>query len=252
MANSSVLYLVGAGPGDPELITLKAVKVLERADVVLYDALVNKELLTYAPKNAIVQYVGKRTGVPSTEQSEINQLIVEYGREYTSVVRLKGGDPFVFGRAMEEIEIAVSAGMQVEIIPGISSALGVPAINGIPLTARGTADSFWVITGSTMNESVSNDIYLAAKSNATVVILMGITKLDQIVAIFKEHRSATTPVALIENGSLPNQRMLVGTLSNIVEDNKLLQIGSPAIIVIGDCVNRRNLSEFPSALSLQL
>lgn len=249
MINSSILYLVGAGPGDPELITLKAIRAMELADVILYDSLVNKTLLNYAPAKAVLQYVGKRTGVLSTEQSEINQLIIEYGRKYTSVVRLKGGDPFVFGRALEEIEVAVSAGMQVEIIPGISSALGIPAINGIPLTARGTADSFWVITGSTMNESVSNDIYLAAKSNATIVVLMGITKLDQIVAIFKENRSVATPVALIENGSLPNQRLLVGTLDNIVDENKLVNIGSPAIIVIGDCVNHRNLYEISSELS---
>jgi uroporphyrin-III C-methyltransferase len=138
------LSLVGAGPGDPELITLKAIKCLQKADVILYDALANEDLLEYASVKAIKKFVGKRYGCHALSQQEINQLIIDYAHRYDHVVRLKGGDPFVFGRATEEIDAAKRAGIAVEVIPGISSAIGVPAMQMIPLTSRGINESFWV------------------------------------------------------------------------------------------------------------
>ena len=155
-----VLSLVGAGPGDPELITLKAIKVIRQADVILYDALANEELLNYASPNAITRFVGKRYGCHALSQSEINQLILDYAFSHGRVVRLKGGDPFVFGRAMEEIETARNHGIAVEIISGISSAIAVPASQMIPLTCRGINESFWVTTSTTQNGGISPDISL--------------------------------------------------------------------------------------------
>ena len=155
-----LLTLVGAGPGDPELITLKGVKALQQADVVLYDALVSTELLSYAPAHAQLVYVGKRRGRCEFAQSDLNQLIVDYALTYGHVVRLKGGDSFVFGRGYEEIGFAQEFGIQTSVIPGISSSISVPALAGIPLTCRGVSESFWVLTGTTKNHSLSNDCLL--------------------------------------------------------------------------------------------
>ncbi|MCH5717657.1 uroporphyrinogen-III C-methyltransferase [Niabella hibiscisoli] len=170
------LILIGAGPGDPDLITVKAIKKLQEADVILYDALANEALLNYAKPACIKQFVGKRYGCHALSQSEINDTILEYAKKNECVVRLKGGDPFVFGRAWEEIEAAQSAGMQIEVVPGISSALAVPASQMIPVTARGTNESFWVVTGTTRSGDISRDIELAAQSSATVIILMAMSK----------------------------------------------------------------------------
>ena len=153
--NLSFLYLVGAGPGDPELITIKALRTLEKADVILYDALANESLLAYASEKCVKRFVGKRYGCHALSQDEINLLITEYAQTHKRIVRLKGGDPFVFGRAQEEIDAARRAGMQVEVIPGISSALAVPASQMIPLTCRGINESFWVTTGTTRSGEVS-------------------------------------------------------------------------------------------------
>ena len=160
--------LVGAGPGDPDLLTLKAVKALAKANVVLYDALANDEILAYAPKESIKIFVGKRIGNHAYSQDQINQLIVDNALTYGHVVRLKGGDPFIFGRGSEEIEYAESFGIPTFIVPGISSAVAVPASQGISLTKRGTSESFWVITGTTSDRNLSNDVRLAAQSSATV------------------------------------------------------------------------------------
>ena len=154
------LSLVGAGPGDPELITLKATKAISSADVILYDALANEELLEYASPKAIKKFVGKRFGCHALSQQEINNLIIEYAFSHGHVIRLKGGDPFVFGRAHEEIEAARNAGINVQVIPGISSAIAVPASQMIPLTCRGINESFWVTTGTTQSGEISNDIKL--------------------------------------------------------------------------------------------
>src|SRR6201996_9437999 len=171
------ITLVGAGPGDAELITLKAIKVLNIADVVLYDALVNEELLTYAPENAVKVYVGKRSGDHTYSQETVNKLMVDYAINYGHVVRLKGGDPFVFGRGFEELDYAASYSIPAQVIPGISSSIGVPGAQNIPVTHRGLSESFWVVTGTTAKGAVSKDIYDAARTNATVVVLMGIHKL---------------------------------------------------------------------------
>lgn len=245
MRNSKTtkLTIVGAGPGDAELITLKAIKALENADVVLYDALVNEELLQYATKAEIV-FVGKRLGCHAYTQDQINELIVSMANRYGHVVRLKGGDPFIFGRGSEEIEYVEKLGLETAIVPGISSALGVPASVGISLTQRQIAESFWVITGTTSNHKLSKDIHLASKSAATVVILMGMHKLEEIISIYKENRTDDLPIAIIQNGTKNTEQKVVGTISSIaklVSENK---ISSPAIIVIGEVV--KNTSKLTS------
>ncbi len=169
----SFVSLVGAGPGDAELITLKAIKALKQADAILYDALANDELLEYAKNTCLKIFVGKRFGCHALSQQEINMQIIDYATRHGRVVRLKGGDPFVFGRAMEEIEAIRNAGIPFEVIPGISSALAVPASQLIPLTCRGLNESFWVTTGTVQSGEISPDIKLAAQSSATVIIING-------------------------------------------------------------------------------
>ena len=228
--------LIGAGPGDPDLITVKGVKALKKATVVLYDALINRELLDYSSKNAKLIFVGKRLGFHTYSQDEINKLIVENAFEFGNVVRLKGGDPFIFGRGSEEIEYIESFGIETEVISGISSAMAVPASQGISLTKRGVSESFWVITGTTSDRKLSNDVYLAAQSTATVVILMGMSKLTEIVAIFKKFNKNNVPTAIIQNGTTKNEKIGLGTIDSILEVVEEKQLSSPAIIVIGEVV----------------
>jgi len=232
------LTVVGAGPGDIELITLKAIKALENADVVLYDALVNKELLEYA-KNAELIFVGKRKGCYAYQQEQINELIISRAKSHGHVVRLKGGDPFVFGRGSEEMEYAASFGLEVAMVPGISSSLSVPAYQNIPVTKRGASESFWVITGTTKEHKLSTDVALAAKSSATVLILMGMSKLPQIVALFKSEGKADTPIAIIQNGTRENEKLGIGTIETIVEVVEKEELSNPAIIIIGEVVRHR-------------
>jgi uroporphyrin-III C-methyltransferase len=227
--------LIGAGPGDPDLITVKGLKALQKANVVLYDALVNRELLAYAT-NAKLIFVGKRKGMHSFSQEEINELIVKSAFEFGDAVRLKGGDPFIFGRGSEEIEYIESFGIETEVISGISSSMAVPASQGISLTKRGIAESFWVITGTTSERKLSNDVYLAAQSTATVVILMGMSKLPEIVTIFKKFNKNKVPTAIIQNGTTANEKVGLGTIDNIEEVVVEKQLSSPAIIVIGEVV----------------
>ncbi|MCD0465757.1 uroporphyrinogen-III C-methyltransferase [Flavobacterium sp. ENC] len=233
------LTVVGAGPGDVELITLKAIKALKSADVVLYDALVNEELLQYAEQAEII-FVGKRLGCHAYTQDQINELIVSMANSHGHVVRLKGGDPFVFGRGSEEIEYAEKFGLETAVVPGISSALGVPASVGISLTQRQIAESFWVITGTTSNHELSKDVHLASKSAATVVILMGMHKLDQIISIYKENRTDDLPIAIIQNGTKNSEQKVVGTMSSIAKLVSEKNISSPAIIVIGEVVKNNS------------
>lgn len=229
------LTVLGAGPGDPELITLKGVKVLAEANVVLYDALVNRELLKYAPK-AMHIFVGKRKGFHKYSQAEINELIVNNAYSHGHVVRLKGGDPFIFGRGAEEIEYAKQYGLETAIVSGITSAIAVPAHLGIPLTKRGISESFWVITGTTSERKLSLDVALAAQSTATVVILMGMSKLEEIVTLFKIEGKHKTPVGIIQNGTTNNEKTVFGTVDSIVEKVNDKNIAAPAIIVIGEVV----------------
>lgn len=230
------LSLVGAGPGDPDLITLKAVKVLEKADVILYDALANESLLTYCKPGAIKQFVGKRYGCHALSQAEINMLIVEYAFSHGHVVRLKGGDPFVFGRAQEELHAAREAGIATEIIPGISSAIAVPASQMIPLTCRGINESFWVTTGTTQSGEISNDIQLAARSSATVIILMAVSKLEAIMDIFIAEGKSETPVAIIQDGTTEKERIVTGKVKDIFFKAKYAGIANPAVIMVGEVV----------------
>ncbi|OAB25105.1 uroporphyrinogen-III C-methyltransferase [Flavobacterium fryxellicola] len=228
--------LVGAGPGDPDLLTIKGAKALAEANVVLYDALANEELLSYAPKKALKIFVGKRKGCHQYTQTEINQLIVDNALTYGNVVRLKGGDPFIFGRGSEEIEFVESFGIPTFVVPGISSSIAVPASQGISLTKRGVSESFWVITGTTSTRKLSADVALAAQSTATVVILMGMSKLDQIVALFQKESKGEMPVAIIQNGTTPQEKTGIGTVDTIQEIVAKNNLSSPAIIVIGEVV----------------
>lgn len=228
--------LVGAGPGDPDLLTLKAVKALAEANVVLYDALANDEILDYAPENAIKLFVGKRKGNHSYTQEQINQLIVDNALTYGNVVRLKGGDPFIFGRGSEEIEFAESFGIKTFVIPGISSVVAVPASQGISITKRGVSESFWAITGTTSDRRLSTDVALAAQSSATVVILMGMHKLNEIVELFQNESKGDLPVAIIQNGTTAEEKLGVGTVNSIVEIVKQQNLSSPAVIVLGEVV----------------
>ena len=232
------LTVVGAGPGDIELITIKAINALANADVVLYDALVNEELLQYA-KNAELIFVGKRKGCYAYQQEQINELIVSRAKSHGHVVRLKGGDPFVFGRGSEEMEYAATFGLEVAMVPGISSSLSVPAYQNIPVTKRGDSESFWVITGTTKDHKLSADVALAAKSSATVVILMGMSKLPQIVALFKSEGKSNTPIAIIQNGTRENEKLGIGTIETIVEVVEKEKLSNPAIIIIGEVVKHR-------------
>ena len=236
-SNLGLLTVIGAGPGDPDLITLKAVKALQAADVVLYDALVNPELLGYAERAELI-FVGKRKGCYAYQQEQINELIVQRGKSQ-HVVRLKGGDPFIFGRGAEEMEYAAKHGLHVAMVPGISSSVAVPASQNIPVTKRGAAESFWVITGTTKEHKLSSDVALAAKSNATVVILMGMSKLPAIVALFEKEGKTETPIAIIQNGTRENEKIGIATISTIQSEVEKQNLTNPAIIIIGEVVNHR-------------
>ena len=230
------LILVGAGPGDPELISMKGVKALQQANVVMYDALVSEELLQHAP-NAIKLFCGKRAGTHYMKQDEINQQIVENAEKYGCVVRLKGGDPFIFGRGQEEVEYAEMHGIPTEIIPGISSATALATLRQIPLTKRGITESVWITTGTTSCGELSEDIELAAQSTATVVILMGIGKLAEIVNLFTKYKTEHYPIAIIQNGTLPDEKIVCGHLSTIQQKVQEANISSPAVIIVGKVVD---------------
>lgn len=241
------ITLVGAGPGDIELITVKGINVLKTADVVLFDALVNKELLQYAPKDAVKIYVGKRNSKHAYSQDQINHLLVEMAFNYGHVVRLKGGDSFVFGRGQEELNYAKAFNIETSVVPGISSSISVPALAGIPVTHRGASESFWVITGTTKDNQLSQDVLLAAKTNATIVILMGLGKLKEIAEVFSKEGKEDTAIALIQDGSLSTQKIALGTIETIVDIAKENNIKAPAVIVIGDVVKQQ--PNFESILS---
>ena len=238
------LILIGAGPGDPELLTIKGLKALQRADVLLYDALAPKELLAYAPSHCKLIRVGKRAGAHSMAQSAINSLIVKYGVN-SLVVRLKGGDPFVFGRGFEEIAYAAAHGIQTQVIPGISSAIAGPASVGIPITSRGISRSFWVVTATDTNNCFVSDIELACQSSATIVILMGINKLQNIVESIRSHRGKTEPIAIIHNATCQNEHSVIGDASSIEEKHLEYKGNGPGIIVVGEVVNQsKSLKRF--------
>ncbi|MCW9709151.1 uroporphyrinogen-III C-methyltransferase [Fodinibius salsisoli] len=230
------LILLGAGPGDPDLIIVKGVKALEKAEVVLYDTLSHPDLLDYAPADAEKIYVGKKAGSCQNSQQSINDLIVQKAREGNYIVRLKGGDPFVFGRGHEELTHARAHDIPVEVIPGISSCTSIGELQTIPLTKRGINESFWVTTGVTRNGGVSEDIELAAQTTATIAILMGMRNLPKIVNIFKRYGRSTTPIAVIQRGSLPEEKIALGTIASITNEVEKKNLTNPALILIGDVV----------------
>jgi uroporphyrin-III C-methyltransferase len=242
------LTLVGAGPGDGELITLKGIRALECADVVLYDDLTNRELLDYCPERTLKMYVGKRAGRTSFQQGDINRLIVRLARKRGHVVRLKGGDPFVFGRGHEEMEYAQRHSIACMVVPGVSSCVAVPASQGIPVSRRGVSESFWVITGTTRMGELSDDLHLAAQSKATVVVLMGMKKLSEICALYVGLGRGHMPVAVIQNGTRTNELCVVGQAWEMPRLMAEYQAGNkgvgapgpgpscPAVIVIGEVV----------------
>lgn len=221
-----------------ELITLKGVRALASADVVLYDALVSRELLEHAPRAEKI-YVGKRKGCAAHTQEQINELLVQRARAGLHVVRLKGGDPFVFGRGAEEMEYAAEHGLEVALVPGISSSVSVPASQYIPVTKRGVAESFWVVTGTTKDHRLSGDVALAARSKATVVILMGMSKLPEIMDLFGKAGKSHTPVAIIQEGTTGNEKVGIGTVSTMVGLAREQRLSNPAIIIIGEVVRHR-------------
>jgi uroporphyrin-III C-methyltransferase len=231
------ITLVGAGPGDPELISVKGLKAIKEADVILYDALVNVQLLDEAKTDALVVYVGKRKGEKEYEQSEINKLIVSYSLTHGHVVRLKGGDSFVFGRGSEELEFANQFGIETSVVPGISSSISVPALAGIPVTHRGVSNSFTVITGTLSDGSLNPEIANALNLKGTLVVLMGLAKLKEIQALYTTFGKQLTPVAVISNGSLPEQKAVYGNFNDIFDKVKANEIKAPGIIVIGEVVN---------------
>ncbi len=230
------LTLIGAGPGDPELLTLKAVRALEKAKVILYDALVNPDVLKYANAQAIKRFVGKRAGLHTFSQEDINKMIVQYAHTHGAVVRLKGGDPFVFGRGYEEIIYAESFKIKTEVIPGLTTATCLPSLNKIPLTSRGMNESFWVLTGATSDRKISNDIFLAAQTKATAVILMGLKRIPEIVDVYEEAGKAHLPIAIIINGSLKNEKIITGHINDIQHKIEDEIIKGPALMVIGEAV----------------
>lgn len=236
MKKQAKITLVGAGPGDPELMTVKGLRAVQKADVILYDALVNRAILEEAPTDALKIYVGKRANNHRYTQEEINLILVQYAFSHGHVVRLKGGDSFVFGRGHEEITYADAFGIETVIVPGISSCISVPELQGVPVTRRGVNESFWVLTATTKNGCLSKDIKIAAQSSATVVILMGMRKLRQIREIFLRHGKADVPVMVVQNGSLPNESVVLGTVQEIADRVENQGLGSPGIIVIGEVV----------------
>ena len=233
-ATSGVVYIVGGGPGDPGLITVKGLECLRRADAVLFDRLIAQELLTEVSAHAELIDVGKEPKRHRRSQEEINILLIEKAREGKIVVRLKGGDPFVFGRGGEECQALAEAGIPYEVVPGVSSAIAVPAYAGIPVTQRGVTTAFTVVAGHTGTADSSVD-WGAISRIGTIVFLMGVEHLAEIVLQLITHgRLADTPAALIQEGTTSNQQVVTGTLGNIVE--KAREIRPPAVLIVGEVV----------------
>ena len=231
---NGIVYIVGGGPGDPGLITVKGLNCLRQADVVLHDRLVAQELLSEVPAQAELIDVGKEPTRHRRSQDEINVLLIEKAREGKNVVRLKGGDPFVFGRGGEECQALAQAGIRYEVVPGVSSAIAVPAYAGIPVTQRGVTTAFAVVAGHTAGTDSSID-WGAISKIGTIVFLMGVEHLPAIVEQLTAHgRLIDTPVPLIREGTTQNQFVVRGTLENIVE--KTRHVRPPAVLVVGDVV----------------
>ncbi|MEH7177652.1 uroporphyrinogen-III C-methyltransferase [Neobacillus vireti] len=234
--------IVGAGPGDPELITVKALKCIQKADVILYDRLVNKELLKEAKRDCHLIYCGKQPNFHTLQQETINHLLVKYTKQGKNVVRLKGGDPFVFGRGAEEVEALMENGLPVEVVPGVTAGVAAPAYAGIPVTHREIGSSFAIVTGHKV-KGKPTDINWKSLVTAvdTLVIYMGITNLPYIRAeLIKHGKKENTPVAIIQQGTTSHQRTVTGTLSSIVSVVEKEGINNPAMIIVGEVVTFRD------------
>ncbi|WP_068715267.1 uroporphyrinogen-III C-methyltransferase [Vibrio tritonius] len=228
--------LVGAGPGDPELLTVKALNFLQQADVVLYDYLVSDEIMSLIPSDVILVCVGKRAGHHSVPQDKTNQLLVDFAKQGHRVVRIKGGDPFMFGRGGEELEVLFDAGVRFHVVPGITAAAGATAYAGIPLTHRDFAQSALFVTGHSKLESQDVDWSTLARGNQTLVIYMGLMKSQEIAEQLILHgRKASTPIAIIERGTQAAQKVYRGELAQLAQLAK--QAESPALIVVGEVVS---------------
>ena len=242
MPSAGFVSLVGAGPGDPELISVKGLRRLRAADVIVYDALVNPELLRECRSDATLIDVGKRGGKPSPGQDAINMLLVAHARAGQQVVRLKGGDPFVFGRGGEEAEALQEAGVAWEVVPGVSSAIGAPAYAGIPVTHRSCASSFAVVAGHEDPARPDSRINWAGLATGvdTLVFLMGVSRLAQITEQLVAHgRPADTPAAVIRWGTSWEQETVCGTLATITEEVARAGLTAPATLVVGEVVRLR-------------
>jgi uroporphyrin-III C-methyltransferase len=241
---SGKVYLVGAGPGSVDLLTIRAVRALQDADVILYDALVGEEIKRLFPPEAVLIDVGKRADNHTVPQAEMNRMLVDLARKYKTVVRVKGGDPYVFGRGGEEAEALVKEGIAVEVVPGISSAIAAPASAGIPVTFRGYASSVTILTGheDPTKGATALDFKALAALQGTLVILMGVRRLGENVrALTDNGKSPDTPVAIIERGATKDERVTVGTLGTIVALAEERKVEAPAVIVIGEVVRLREV-----------
>ncbi|PAR28772.1 uroporphyrinogen-III C-methyltransferase [Vibrio metoecus] len=231
--------LVGAGPGDPELLTVKALSYLQQADVVLYDYLVSDDIMALIPTETILVCVGKRAGHHSVPQEKTNQLLVDFARQGYRVVRIKGGDPFMFGRGGEELEVLFEAGVKFQIVPGITAAAGATAYAGIPLTHRDYAQSALFVTGHLKAQAEDLDWSTLARGKQTLVIYMGLSNAAAIAEQLQQHgRDANMPVAIIERGTQTSQKVLIGTLQTL--PSLAIQAQSPALIVVGEVVELAN------------
>ena len=234
------VYLVGAGPGDPKLITLRAIELIKKADVVLYDRLVSKKILAMIPKHAVSIYVGRAVGDDTTHQDNTNELMVKYAKLKKSVVRLKGGDPIIFGRGGEEAEFLKSFDVKYEIIPGITSGIGSATYAGIPLTHRKFASSVVFVTGHEDPEKKTEIVKWKklAKSVDTIVIMMGLSRIGIISKkLIDGGMAKDMPVAVIQNGTTAQQKMIKGTISNIANKIQRNKIKPPTNIIIGQVVD---------------
>jgi uroporphyrin-III C-methyltransferase len=246
---STELILMGAGPGDPDLLTVKAWRALRKADTLLYDRLVNPALLDLAPAGCERICVGKRPDGPSTSQETIHHLIREKALKGGTIIRLKGGDPFIFGRGFEEALVAHSLGLKVTYIPGITS-MQTAGLAQIPLTHRSASEGIWILTGTKKDGSLTTDLQLAIKSRSTVVIYMGMKKLQDIAAIYQQEGKENTPAAIIRHGSLPQQQIAIGTAGSLAAMAAANGLSNPAIIVIGEVVRYAQLHDLASARNL--
>lgn len=241
------VYLAGAGPGDPELLTLKTKRLIETSDVIIYDHLLSEKILDLIPKEKEKIYAGKYSGMHILTQDKINKLLIKKAKEGKQILRLKGGDPYIFGRGGEEVEELINEGIDFEVVPGITSAIAVPTYAGIPLSYRNINSMILFITGHEDPKKKESDIdwEFISKFKGTIVILMGVKTLKKNCEKLIEYgMNKNTPISVIENGTKENQRVVFGTLETIAYNCEIKQIKPPSIIVIGDVVNKSKILSY--------